>query len=156
MGHRMEREREASCKYTWKSSHGLKNLLRMMEHLTYLPTSIHKNITGMASPLDGGPDRSQGMTKSGDSLFLTLLISPIERDGSFLTNKYPGSNFQTKVWQLLPNLLLLSIIGQATTNGMGSPWNHPLAFYSTGYSPCIIYFISEDLYQRGFQIKDAD
>ena len=120
-------------------------------------TFIRTNITGMANPLAGGPDRNLGITKSGDSLFSILPISPIERDGSFLTFKYPGSTFQPKVRQRLPKRLLLSsIIGQATTNGAGSPWIHPLAFCSTGHSPYIGYYTFWDSYQRGFQRKDAD
>ena len=119
---RKERAREASCRSTWKSSHGLKNLSRTTEHLMYLPTSIRINITGRASPLVGGPDRNREVAMTGDSLFSTLPILPIERDGSFLTSKYPGSIFQPKVQQLLPKpLLLSSIIGQATTNGAGFP-----------------------------------
>ena len=156
--HRMEREREASCRRTWKSSHGLKNLSMTMEHLMYPPTSIRTNIMGRASPLAGGPDLNREVAMIGDSLFSTLPISPIERDGSFPTPKYPGSIFQPKVRQLLPKpLLLSSIVEQATTNGAGYHWSHPLAFCSTGHSPCIGYYISWDSYQWEFRKrKDAD
>ena len=155
--HRMEREREASCKCTWKSFHGLKNLSRTTEHLMYLPTFIHTNISGKVSPLAGGPNRNREITMSGDSLFSTLPISPIEMDGSFLTSKYPGSISQPKVRQLPPkHLPLSSTIGQATMNGAGSPWSQLLASCSTGNSPCIGCCISWDSYQREFRRKDAD
>ena len=128
-----------------------------MEHLMYPLTSIQTNITGRANPLAGGPDLKLRTTMSGDSLFSTLSISPIERDGSFLTSKYLGSISQSKVRHLhLKPLLRSSIIGQATTNGAGSPWSHPLASCSTGNSQCIGYYISWDSYQREFRRKDAD
>ena len=110
-------------------------------HLMCPPTSIHINITGRANP---GPHQNLGTTMSGDSLLSTL------RKGWKLPDiQIPWLDFSTKGSTAPPKpLLLLSIIGQATTNGARSPWSHSLAFYSTGNSQCISYYISWDSYLR--------